>query len=241
MGTGTKLGSKTPPRAALTAMSLVFLAGSSTSLLGASAEFRLAALPAPSSTGTSTVVPPSQTGFASGATVYLEVWVQTAAAEGLSSASLDVSFNPLRAAAAAITASPIFAELQHGTIDNAVGMIDDLSGSHLGPCTDGVATSPDWVRMAVVELTANADGPLRFDALPSGSAVYGTALCGVGDIDPTDITYRPATVLVGDQSIPAASTWGLIAMGLLLLVAGTLLVNRPLLAGASGGRPDGAP
>ena len=158
--------------------------------------------------------------------LFLEVWVQTTDPNGLSSGSLDLSFNPSLATAVGITASSVFPELTHGTIDNAGGQVDDLSGSHLGPCTDAVAVTPNWARVAVVEFRADAAGVLLIEGATAGSEVYGTAICGVGDIDPGTITFDSVTVTVGDAAIPAVSTWGLVAMTLLLLVTGTLVVGR---------------
>ncbi|MCH7995689.1 MAG: hypothetical protein IIB57_14770, partial [Planctomycetes bacterium] len=59
-----------------------------------------------------------------------------------------------------------------------------------------------------------------------GSLVFGTAVCGVGDLDPANITYGAVSVIVGDLNIPAVSEWGLIVMFLLVLVAGTLVYMR---------------
>jgi hypothetical protein len=160
-----------------------------------------------------------------GESLFLEVWVQTTDPNGLSSASVDLSFNASLVTGVAITHSSIFSELTHGTIDNASGQVDDLSGSHLGPCSDAVAVAPDWARIAVVEFTADADGVLLIEAAETGSEVYGTAICGVGDIDPGSIIYDSVTVTVGDAAIPVVSTWGLVAMTLLVLIAGTLLLG----------------
>jgi hypothetical protein len=168
------------------------------------AEFRLTALPAPSASDVSTTVPASQTEFEVGASIFLEVWVQTTEDAGLSSASVDLSYDSTLATGLAISPTAIYAELLSGTIDNGSGVVDDLSGSHLGPCTDAVGVSPNWARLAVVEFSADADGQLVIDSAATGSPVYGTAICGVGDIDPGTIIFDSVAVTIGDPGVPAA-------------------------------------
>lgn len=193
---------------------------------GAVVDYQLAALPTPSGSDTATTVPTSQPNFAVGSNIYLEIWVQTTNANGVSSASLDVQFNPSLASAVGVTHSPVFSTLLHSTINNQSGLIDDLSGSHLGPCTDTIAVTPNWARVAVVEFAADANGMLSIQTTATGSAIYGTALCGLGDVNPLDIGFDSVAVLIGDVAIPTTSTWGLITMGLLLLSAGTIALRR---------------
>lgn len=200
--------------------------GWSTALLAAPVDFRLTARSAPSGFDTSMTVPASQSNFPLESSIFLEIWIQTTDPGGLSSASLDLSFDPTLVTGLGITPTAVFSELLNGTLDNGVGLIDDLSGSHLGPCTDAVAVSPNWARLAVVEFSANNDGMVLFGGAPTGSVVYGTAICGAGDIDPATITFDSLAVAVGNAGIPAASTWGLIVLSVLIMTAGTLAIGR---------------
>jgi len=192
---------------------------------GAVVDFRLTALATPSGSDTTSTVPTSQPAFALGSSIFLEVWVRTTNTNGLSSASLDLLFNSSTATAVSVTPSSIFSMLTHSSIDNPSGVIDDLSGSYLGPCTDAIGVTPIWARVAVVEFTADTDGLLTIQAAAAGSPVYGTAICGLGDVDPVNIAFDSVTVTVGDPGIPTASTWGLLIMGLLLLLAGTSVIR----------------
>jgi len=193
---------------------------------GAVVDFRLTNLSTPSGSDTAATVPTSLSSFAIGSSIFLEVWVQTTNTNGLSSASLDLLFDSSLATAVSVTHSSIFPTLTHSSVDNPSGVIDELSGSHLGPCTDAIAVAPQWARVAVVEFTADADGPLSIQAAATGSLVYGTALCGLGDVDPADIGFGSVAATVGGAAIPAASTWGLVAMSLSILVAGTIVLRR---------------
>ncbi|MCO6439044.1 MAG: hypothetical protein J5J06_18280 [Phycisphaerae bacterium] len=172
------------------------------SVLAGPAEFRLAALASPSPSDSAASVPISQTNFDVSAVVFLEVWVQTDNPNGLSSASLDLQFDSSRVTAASVTASSIFAELVHGVIDNPGGVIDDLSGSHLGACADVIAVAPMWARVAIVEFIADAEGGVLFEAGATGSDIYGSAICGVGDVDPIDILYDTVSITVGNAEVP---------------------------------------
>jgi hypothetical protein len=154
------------------------------------------------------------------------VWVQTTNTIGLSSASLDLLYDSSLATAVGVTHSSVFSTLTHSSINNSLGAVDDLSGSHLGPCTDAVAVAPSWARVAVVEFTADTDGPLTIQSVAAGSLVYGTALCGIGDIDPAEIGFDWVSVTVGDPAIPATSTWGQATMSLFILVIGTIAIRR---------------
>ncbi len=193
---------------------------------GAVVDFQLTALATPSGSDTAATVPASQPTFALGSSMFLEVWIETANSNGVSSASVDLSFNSSLTTAVSVTHSSVFSTLTHSSINNPLGVVDDLSGSHLGPCTDAIAVAPSWARVAVVEFTANANGALTIQAVAAGSPVYGTALCGLGDVDPANISFDSVTVTLGDAPIPAVSTWGLVAMSLFILVAGTIALRR---------------
>jgi len=193
---------------------------------GAVVDFQLTASTAPSGSDVASTVPASQTSFALASSFFLEVWVQTSNSNGVSSASLDLLFNSSTATAVSVTHSSIFSALTRSSINNPSGVVDDLSGSYLGPCTDAIAVAPNWARVAVIEFTAAADGPLTIQAVAAGSPVYGTAICGLGDVIPANIGFDSVVVKIGEATIPAASTWGLVVMSLLILVAGTIALRR---------------
>jgi len=169
-------------------------------------------------------LPTPETGWLPGSIPVVEVWAQTVDSSGLSSVSVDVAFTS-NLSVTGVTPTVLFSELTHGIIDNAAGVIDDLSGSHLSQCTDQIGVAPQWARLAVIQLSADAAGVATVQALPSDSMVYGTAVCGVGDVNPTNITFGQATLQVGDVAIPALSDWGLVIMTSLLLVVATLILN----------------
>jgi len=170
-------------------------------------------------------LPSSQTVFAVGATLYVEIWVQTTHSNGLSSVSLDLTYDPSLAHAATITHSSLFSALPpQGSIDNGAGIINDLSGSHLGSaCTEAIAVVPNWARVAIVEMTTVVPGALLLESRPTGSAIYGTAVCGIGDIDPAQIEFGRSTVGLGN--VPAVSEWGMVVLALSVMVAGSVLLR----------------
>lgn len=176
----------------------VFLAVTSTTK-AAVVDFRLTALSAPSGSDTTATVPASQPNFPLGSSIFLEVWVQTTNSNGLSSASLDLLYNSSLATGVNVTHSSVFSTLKHATINNSSGVIDDLSGSHLGPCTDAVGVTPNWARVAVVKFNADTDGVLTIQAVVSGSLVYGTAICNVGDVNPAQLSFGSVVVRLGDE------------------------------------------
>lgn len=204
---------------------IIFAVMSGPRAIAAVVDFQLSTLSAPSALNTAGSVPASQTAFALGASIYLEVWAQTTHPNGLSSASLDISFDSPRVSAATVTHSPMFSTLTHSSIDNGAGWIDDLSGSHLGPCTDVVGVAPNWVRVAVVEFIPNENGPVTFQSISTGSPIYGSAICAVGDVDPAQIAYGSAAVQIGDAPIPAISFWGACVLALGMTIAATLVVR----------------
>jgi len=101
-----------------------------------------------------------------------------------------------------------------------------LSGSHLSPCVDQVGFAPTWARVAVIDMQAIASGSLVVASADTGMLALGTAICGVGDLTPSDVSYGSATLLITGDAIPATSEWGVALMGLLLLIAGTLAITR---------------
>jgi hypothetical protein len=194
--------------------------------LGAIVDINLVVLSAPSGSDTVASLPASQSTVGPGSAFFVEVWAQTTHPNGFTSVSLDIAFDSVLATGVSITHTALFSELQNGTIDDPGGLVDDLSGSHLGPCTDEVGVSPNWARVAVVEMSALGQGTLLLVSAPTGTPAFGTAICAVGDIDPGEVSFGEVTLHIIGGEIPAVSTWGLVAMTLLLLVTGTLVVAR---------------
>ena len=163
-------------------------------VLAQTAEIRLVALPSVSGLDTVTTLPTSAPRFLNDASFVVEVWAQTTHANGLSSVSADIAFTNTLASVASITHSATFNVLTAATINNTNGTIDDLSGSHLGPCSDAVAVSPNWARVAILGVSASASGSLSLQTGPTGSAIYGTAICGVGNIADAQIAFGAVSV-----------------------------------------------
>jgi hypothetical protein len=165
---------------------------------GQTAEIRMTVLSSPSGSDTAATVPASATYMLNDTVFVVEVWAQTSSPSGLSSVSTDVTFTTALADVTSITHTAAFNVLTHGTIDNVGGIINDFSGSHLGACTDAVGAAPNWARAAVLNVTPSVNGTLVFQSGPTGSAVYGTAVCGVGDLADASITFGSVTVTLVD-------------------------------------------
>lgn len=172
-----------------------------------------------------TALPTSQESYPTGSSVFLEVWAQTTDPNGLTSVSLDLQFGPALSADV-IAHSSLFTELRNGSVDNPGGSIDDLSGSHLGPCEDEVGVAPKWARLAVIEMAASGAGSVVIQSSDSGSATFGTAICGVGDVDPLNVAFGAVHVTIGGTQIPTSSAWSLLLLAGLLLVAGVAVSRR---------------
>ncbi|MFQ5494142.1 MAG: hypothetical protein ACE5EX_02070, partial [Phycisphaerae bacterium] len=135
-----------------------------------------------------TVAPTSDTtSFTAGAIFYLEVWAQTTHPTGLASVSLDITFDPAQVIGTGLTdfffnggifhGLSLFNSLTNGTVDNATGLVDDLSGSYLptSGCTlDSTGVAPVWSRVAVLEMQAVVSTCPTFVATTANSAVFGT-------------------------------------------------------------------
>jgi hypothetical protein len=161
---------------------------------GQSADLRLVALTSPGASDTITTLPASESFLLDDAPFVVELWAQTTHVNGLSSVSADMTFTAALANVTGITHPATFNVLTHAMINNATGSVDDLSGSHLGACTDALGASPNWARVAILDALALGGGSLTFQSGPTGSAVYGTAICGVGDVPDAQITFGAVTV-----------------------------------------------
>jgi len=125
-----------------------------------------------------------------------------------------------------VTHTPVFGALTHAEIDNVNGVVDDLSGSHLGPCTDAVGVAPNWGRVAVIQVSAAAMGAAVIQSGPTNSPVYGTAICGVGDIDPAQVSFGKKDIIVSGIAIPTVSEWGVIVLAFSLVIAAAVILSK---------------
>lgn len=192
---------------------------------GAPAEIRLIVVASPSPSDVTATLPPTLSYVHESTPFYCEVWAQTTNASGLSSVSLDLLFDPVLVSGVSIIHSTLFGGLTNGSIDNTSGVIDDLSGSHVGPCTDAVAVAPNWARVAIIDMSAIGYGTTSLQAAATGSPAFGTAICGVGDISPAQIQYSAAALGIGEPLVPTVSQWGLVILALCLLLAGTVVLR----------------
>jgi len=147
-------------------------------------DIRFVVRTSPSGSDTAASLPSSVTAAKTGTTLYVEVWAQTTHANGLTSVSADITYTVPLGSVQSITHTALFPLVPSGSIDNGAGFINDLSGSHLGSCSDAVAVAPNWGRVAVIQMTTSGVGTLTLQGGQTGSAVYGVAICGVGDIVP---------------------------------------------------------
>jgi len=161
---------------------------------GQTVDVELVCLASPSAADTSASVPTTVAELLNDASFVVEVWAQTTDSAGLSSASLDLSYDATLANGTLLTHSATFNVLTHGTIDNGTGTVDDLSGSHLGSCADAVGVAPNWARVAILDVTALASGSLIMQSSAAGSNIYGTAICGTGDLAEGQISFGSVAV-----------------------------------------------
>jgi hypothetical protein len=151
--------------------------------------FELVVLNAPSASATTIVLPISIGSITQGQTYYVEVWVSDVGniSTGITSAYVDLHFPAAAASVTNISHGSIFTLFPSGSV--AVGVIDELGGSQLSP---GVGVAPQWARVAVIRMRADAVPPLvTFSLSPSSTKV---ASYGRGVVDWDDITLGIASV-----------------------------------------------
>lgn len=163
----------------------------------AAATVALVALDTPGPGGDVGPLPSSIATVPFGGTFFLEVWAQTTSANGLAQVSADIAFDPAAAEAVAIVHTAPFDLFRAGTIDNAVGLLDDVSGSHspdTPPCSDGLGASPLWARLAIIEMRAEAAGLASFVPGASGSPIFVVSECGSFEVP--SVGYVGASVRI---------------------------------------------
>ena len=193
---------------------------------GTVAVIELVPLRAPSPGDTTTELPAPLDQVDLGESFVVEVWAQTDDSQGLSSVSTTISFDPAVAVVDGVTHSMLFSELLSGDVDNVAGLVVGLSGSHLSSCVDQVGVAPTWARVAFLDMRAAGAGSLAVESADTGLPALGTAICGVGDLSPSQVAYGTATLAVTAPPIPTVSQWGLVGMALLLLVVGTVAITQ---------------
>lgn len=197
----------------------------------------LVAVSAPGAADVVTSLPVAQQTAEVGATVFLELWVQTFDNNGIASVAVDIQYDPSRISAISITHTALFNIFPCGAvgdpsppcfggIDNGVGLIDNLSGSHLSPaCADQVGLAPLWARVAIIEMQANGPGTVAIQSGDANDVIFVTVNCA--SFQPPAIGYGAATLtILGGGAIPTVSAWGSLVLALLLLLSGTILLGR---------------
>jgi len=143
------------------------------------AQVALVSLASPSASDTASVLPVSQTKFKAGDTFVVEMWAQTTASTGFSQVSSDIMFDPSVLSAISITPTATFGLFTNGTINNAVGLLDDVSGSvtvAIPPCSASVG-SGTWARVAIIDMSADSIGPFSIVPMDTGSPIWVIAQC----------------------------------------------------------------
>jgi hypothetical protein len=145
--------------------------------------FELVVLDAQSASDTTTVMPTSIDTISNGQTYYLEVWASDCGYinTGFTSAYVDLSFPDDAASVVDISHSGIFTMFTSSSVIS--GKIDELGGSVL---PGGVGIEPEWVRVAIVEMYADAAPPVVVFTLSPSST--GVGVYGRGSIDWNDIS-----------------------------------------------------
>ncbi|MHC4733618.1 MAG: LamG domain-containing protein [Planctomycetota bacterium] len=156
--------------------------------------FSLAVLDSPSSSDTAAILPTSVKRLSAGQTYYLELWVSDSGYvnTGLTSAYVDMSFPANAATVTDVSNGGIFMMFTD-EVSVLSGKIDELGGSSL-PGGDGI--EPEWARVAIVEILADATLPfVTFTLSPSST---GVAALGRGTIPWDDISLDSLLICPAD-------------------------------------------
>ena len=144
--------------------------------------FEVVVLDAQSGSDTTTTLPVSVDQITSGQTYYVEVWVSDVGDidTGVTSAYVDLSFPDDVLSVVSISHSGIFTTLPTGSAGSSV--IDELGGSTL---SEGIGVEPQWARVAVVQMYADAASPfVLFTLSPSSTGIssFGRGIIPWNDI-----------------------------------------------------------
>jgi len=174
--------------------------GQTGGVAGVTVTLRAVALDAPGPADERPSLPDSQTRFAVGDELFLEIWASTTRSNGFASVYLDLEFDQSRLSVEEVIHTGLFNLFPRGTVDQPAGRIDDLGGSHLGTqCQDRVGVAPGWARVAIIRMQVDTAGQANMQPAASGSAILGIAICGdqTGNVDPTSIDFGSVTVTLG--------------------------------------------
>ena len=140
-------------------------------------------LDAQSGSDTTTTLPASVDQITSGQTYYVEVWVSDVGDidTGITSAYVDLGFPGDALSIVNISHGGIFTAVPDGSVSSSV--IDELGGSTL---SEGVGVEPQWARVAVVQMYANATP--QFVAFTLSPSSTGIGAYGRGQIPWEDIS-----------------------------------------------------
>jgi len=175
---------------------------------------------------TATSLPVALSQLNTGQSFVVEVWVRTSDAQGLSSVSTTILFDSVVAVVSGVIHTTLFSELPSGVVDNMLGSVVGLSGSHLSNCADQVGVAPTWARVAILNMMTVGSGSLLVQSGDTGMPALGTAICGVGDLLPAQVSYGSAPLTVISVSIPTVSQWGMVVFALIMLSVGTVTFRR---------------
>ena len=155
--------------------------------------FSLVALDSPSSSDTTTTLPTSVKKISASQTYYLELWTSDKGYvnTGLTSAYIDLGFPSDAVTVTDVSYSSDFTLFNDETVLS--GTIDELGGSSLEV---DVGIEPEWARVAVVEILADATLPfVMFTLSPSDT---GVAALGRGTIPWDDISLCSLLICPAD-------------------------------------------
>jgi hypothetical protein len=125
-------------------------------------------LASPSPSDTTEILPASISSVSKGQDYYIEIWASDVGGTntGLTSVYVDMHFDPCGVATVQeIDHGGIFTLSRSGTI--GPGGIDELGGS----CKVGVGIEPEWARVAVVKMRAEAYGTVCCSLSPSDAGI----------------------------------------------------------------------
>ena len=129
----------------------------------------------------SSVLPSPITHVSVGDTYFLEVWMQdVSAGVGITGGQVDLLYSTTPADAIAVVNDDFDLFASDG-IDDALGVVDNLGG---GSLASGLGVTPDFARLAYVEMQATAEGNTTFSLAP-GSLRF--ALFGLGNIEFSEV------------------------------------------------------
>ena len=149
------------------------------------------------SPGSATLPPPASERVTQGDEFFAEVWVQSTdvTAPGLTGIFLDLVFDPdlISVAPVDVIIGDQFELLPGGVVRSERGLVDDLGGVTMQ--TD-VAAGGNWVRLAVVVMTADAGGTATLLLLPGKVQ---PAQFGIGNVGWDQVELEEVSITITPQ------------------------------------------